>query len=143
MMKLRVACLLVTVGALICLAPAQETQAHSTSASAKSTPDPLQAATKPLSPKSAMPAPRKPAPAIPPKGGTNTTAELTHLEQQNVKAGGPKSNAAPAKAAPLKSADSSAGNGINFKYEKPAGGMKATTPNANTKNSNTPRVKKN
>jgi hypothetical protein len=141
MMKFRVACLLVTVGALIGLATAQETQVHS--ASAKSTPDPLQAATKPLSPKSAMPAPRKPAPAIPPKSGTNTTAELTHLEQQNVKAGGPKSNAAPAKAAPLKSADSSAGNGINFKYQKPAGGMKATTPNANTKNPNTPRVKKN
>jgi hypothetical protein len=31
---------------------------------------------------------------------------------------------------------------VNFKYKQPAGGMKAATPDANTRNSSTPRVKK-
>jgi hypothetical protein len=78
--------------------------------------------------------------------GRNTTAELTHLERQNVKAGSTKTSTTPAKVAPAaKPADTSAKNGsqINFQYQKPVGGPKATTPATNSSNSGAPRVKKN
>jgi hypothetical protein len=146
----RVVCLLVTVAAAICLASAQSS-AHKTpvgSPSAKSGADSLTNATKPLTPKSAMPAHRKSSVAVPnpSKGSRNTSAELTHLERQNTKAGASKSGNTPtAKSAPVKSAEKSAGSdsGINFKYQKPAGGLKASTPDARSPNSSTPRVKKN
>jgi hypothetical protein len=149
MIKHRVVCLFVTVAAGICLATAQTSNQNSQgSASAKSGGDPLKTATKPLTPKSAMPAPRKSSVAVPntSKSGRNTTAELTHLERQNGKAGGSKSGTTPpAKGASVKPADKSAGSssGINFKYQKPAGGLKAATPGPHSANSGTPRVKKN
>jgi len=149
MMNHRVVCLLVTAAAGICLATAQSS-AHKPqvgSSSAKSAADSLTAATKPLTPKSAMPARRKSSLVVPNTSKSrNTTAELTHLEQQNPKTGASKSGNTPtAKAAPAKSADKSAGSdsGINFKYQKPAGGLKASTPDAHSPNSSTPRVKKN
>jgi hypothetical protein len=145
MMKYRVVCLFVTFAAGICLATAQDSQVRS--ASPKSGPDPLQTATKPLTPKSAMPPQRKSSAAVPnpATANHNTTAELTHLERQNIKAPSAKSNSTgPAKSAPKSAGTSAAnGSGINFKYQKPAGGTQAPNPGANARSSGAPRVKKN
>jgi hypothetical protein len=145
MMKYRVVCLFITVAALVALATAQNTQARSSSA--KSGPDPLQTATKPLTPKSAITPHRKSSVALPATNDRNTTAELTRMERQNVKAGDSKSVSVPSaqRVSPVKSADTSAGNGsgINFKYKKPAGGLRASTPDAQSANSGRPVTKKN
>jgi hypothetical protein len=147
MMKYRFVCLFVTIAAGLCLAPAQNSKVRASSATPH--PDPLQAATKPLTPKSAMPSHRKSSVAVPPAStsGRNTTAELTRMERQNGKASGSKGgDKGPAKSSSVrKSADPSAGSGpgINSKYQKPVGGLKASTPGANTASSSTPRVKKN
>jgi hypothetical protein len=145
MMKYRVVCLFVTVAAGICLATAQNSQVRSSST--KSGPDSLQTATKPLTPKSAMPVHPKSsaAPAVS-TSGQKTSTELTHLERQNIKAQSPKSGSTgPAKSAsvPKPTQTSASGSGIDFKYQKPVGGMTASTPGANSKASGTPRVKKN
>ena len=147
MTKCRVVSMLIGTLALASLAMAQSSQARSSPT--KSGTDPLQTATKPLTPKSAMPTQRKSSAAVPATstGNRNTTAELTHLERQKIKAGSSQSvTKGSGKGAPaIKPAETSApnGSGINYKYQKPAGGMKATTPDANAKNSSTPRVKKN
>jgi hypothetical protein len=139
-MKYRVVCWFVAAAALICLATAQNSQVRASSA--KAGPDPLQTATKPLTPKSAMPAQRKSSVAEPiaSTSSRNTTAELTHLERQNIKAGGSKSGAGPAKSASApKSANTSAGrSGIDFKYQKPVGGVRAATPDAHAANKGRP-----
>jgi hypothetical protein len=146
MMKYRLICLFVTIAAGICLAPAQNSKVRASSA--KPGPDPLQAATKPLTPKSAMPSHRKSSVAVPSAStsGRNTTAELTRMERQNGKASGSKSgDKGPAKSSSVrKSTETSAGSGpeINSKYQKPVGGLKASTPGANAPNSSTPRVTK-
>jgi hypothetical protein len=141
MAKYRVLSLCMAFPTLVALLMAQGTQVRSSSA--KAVADPLQNVTKPLTPKSAMPPQRKSAPLVPMSAGSGkTNSELTRLERQPVKAETPKSGGA--KAAPLvKSADASSGPGINFKYQKPVGGMQAATPNAKSANSSTPRVKKN
>jgi hypothetical protein len=147
MTKCKVVGLFLTVAIWTCIATAQSSPAGPSSP--KAAPDPLQSATKPLTPKSAMPAHRKSSTVAPnpAASGKNTTAELTRLEQQNIKAGSSSSsNKASAKSTALpKPASTSAGNGqgINFKYQKPVGGMKATNPNANAPSSGTNRVKKN
>ena len=147
MMKYRVVYLCAAVATLTCLATAQSSQVRSSSTSAKRDPDSLQNATKPLTPKSAMPAQHKSsaAPLNAPKSGGNTSAELTRLERQPVKADGssrdPKEAAKPP-AVPKPGGTSASGPGINYKYQKPAGGLTATTPNANSKNSSVPRVTK-
>jgi hypothetical protein len=143
-MKYKIVCLL-TMLAGICLATAQNSQVHS--ASPKAGADPLQNATKPLTPKSAMPSPHKSAPLAPnaSTGGQKTDAELSRLEHQNIKAPGAKgSTAVPAKSASIKTAGTSAGHGsgINFKYQKPAGGMQADPPGARSANSASSRVTK-
>lgn len=101
------------VAAWIGLATAQNSQVRA--ASAKSGPDPLQAATKHCKSSGAVP---NSATSL-----RNTTAKLTRLERQNIKAGSSKSGSTgPAKGASVKSADdTSAGSGseINFKYQKP------------------------
>jgi hypothetical protein len=142
----RVAGLFLTVTAAICLATAQSSQLPSSSG--KSSPDPLHASTKPLTSKSAMPVSHKVASAAPntSKGSANTTAELTHLEQQPIKSGASKSAAtAPGKSTSMAKAGTSDGksSGINFNYQKPAGGLQATPPGAHSANSSKPRVKKN
>jgi hypothetical protein len=80
------------------------------------------------------------------KSGPNATAELNQLERQNIKAGTSKSKGAGVvkRASVPKSPDTTArtGSGINFKYQKPVGGMTATKPDAHTANSSTPRVTK-
>ena len=144
MMKLRIACLFVTVAASISLATAQNSGGRSSSAKAGR--DPLQTAIKPLTPKSVTTPTRKSSVAVPRTSkGSNAAAELTHLEHQNIKAGSKSRGAGPAKgiSAP-KSAGTTArtGSGINFKYEKPVGGMTATKPDAHAANSSTPRVTK-
>ena len=147
MTKRRVVFLLIIAAALTSLAIAQSSQVRSSSP--KSGPDPLQTANKPLTPKSAMPTQRKSSVTLPntSTGSRSTSAELTHLERQNIKAGGSTSvSKGPEKGAPaIKPAETSAANGsaINYKYQKPAGGRQATRPDANSKNSGTPRVKKN
>jgi hypothetical protein len=144
MIKCKLVCLFLTVATCTFIATAQNSPAGSSPA--KATPDPLQSATKPLTPKSAMPAKHKSSAAGPSAVATNknTTAELTHLEQQNIKAGNSNSgNNRPAKSVTLpKPANTSAasGPGIDFKYQKPVGGMKAAKPNANSPNSTKSRV---
>lgn len=146
-MKHRVVCLFIAVATAIGLATAQSSQVRSSST--KASPDPLKASTKPLTPKSPLAPGHKTPVAVTntSKGGRNTTAELTHLERQNIKGSGSKSGSTgPAKGASVaKSADTSAakGQGINFKYQKPVGGVQALTPGAHSANSGTPRVKKN
>jgi hypothetical protein len=144
MIKCKVVCWFLTVAAWTLMATAQSPRAGSSPA--KATADPLQSATKPLTPKSAMPAKHKssvvaPSPAASSK---NTTAELTHLEHQSIKAGSSNSgNKGPAKSVPLPrpaTTSAASGPGIDFKYQKPVGGMKAANPNANSPNSTKSRV---
>jgi cytoskeletal protein RodZ len=141
----RVAGLIVTVTAAICLATAQSSQLPSSSG--KSSPNPLHASTKPLTPKSAMPTSRKASGATQNTSKSSTTAELVRLEQPPNKAAASKSGTtAPGKPAPIaKSTGTSDGknSGINFKYQKPVGGLQATPPGARSANSSKPRVKKN
>ena len=141
MMKYRLFCLFIATAGSVGLATAQSSQAHSSST--KKAPDSLKSATAPLTPKSAMPKPSKSS-AVPvaPNSSRGTSAELTHLEKQGVKAGGPKSSAAPAKVAPVKSADTSSGK-IEFKYEKPAGGLTAAKPDARSTTTTNRVTKKN
>lgn len=124
----RVAGWLVTIVVMIPIAMTgmamvgQATAQNSTSASSsKSGADSVKAATKPLTPRSAMPAAHKGSAALPKRGTNNTNAELTQLERGHG-AAVPK-DSATAKVAPYKSARSSAsGPKIDYKYEKPAGG---------------------
>jgi len=146
MTKRGVVFLLIAAASLTGLAIAQSSEVRSSSSKPGS--DPLQAATKPLTPKSTLPAQRKSSPVTLPNGSTgsrNTTAELTHLERQKIKTGGSTTLSAPAKVPPIKPAETSAAGGpaINYKYQKPVAGMTASNPGANSKNSSTPRVKKN
>ncbi len=146
MMKYRIICLFVTLAASISLATAQNSQVRSSSA--KSSKDPLQTATQPLTPKSTMPPQRKSSTVVP--SGSKSTqkenAELSHLERANIKAGGSEKGSSNGSKGAAKGTalpeSSRGGSGINFKYQKPAGGLKATTPAANSKSSSTPRVTK-
>jgi hypothetical protein len=122
MMNYRAICLLATVAAWTCLGAAQTSQVHST---AKPSEDSLHAANKPLTPKSAMPQSRKPSSVAPNAlaKSRNTNAELTRLEQTNIKAAGSTGTSkkpATGASAP-KPAGASNGNGsaINFNYQKP------------------------
>jgi hypothetical protein len=145
-MKCRVVCLFVVVAVGMCLATAQDSQVRSSSA--KPGRDPLKTATQPLTPKSAMPV-HHASPAVVPNtttSGTHTTAELTGLERQNGKTPSPKNGkTGQAKPTSVPKADDTStgvGSGINFKYQKPVGGITASTPGATHANSNTPRVNK-
>ena len=148
-MKRRSISLTIAVAALISCALAQTSGAHSGahSSSTKSGPDPIANATKPLTPKSAMPAAHKSGAAAPTASTSSgkTNAELNRLERQKPETTSSKSGTGPAKvAAAPKSADKSAtSDSMNFKYQKPVGGPQAATPSAHTANSGTPRVKKN
>jgi hypothetical protein len=119
MTKYKIVCLFAAIAAGISLAPAQNSKAHSPSA--KPSPAPVNSATKPLTPKSAMPPAHKPSSALPraSTSGRNANAELTRLERQNINAAGSKK---PAKGAPVpKSADTPNrnGSGINSSNQKP------------------------
>lgn len=111
----------------------------------KSDPGAVPTASKPLTPKSAMPAKRKSSVTLPADSSTrNTSAELSHLERQKTRTNGAKgADKGSQKIAPKAETSAANGSGVNFKYKKPAGGMKAATPDPNTRNSPTPRVKKN
>jgi hypothetical protein len=141
MTKRRIVCWFVTVIAGVGLAAAQDSKA----ASGKATPDPGKAATKPLTPKSAMPQPHKSTAVVPNASSSGrTTAELNHLAQQPIKSSSAKNSAAGARVAPVKSANASAGSGpkINATYRKPVGGVTAINSAGNARNSSTPRVNK-
>jgi hypothetical protein len=147
MMKYRIICLFVTLAASISLATAQTSQARSSSA--KSSKDPLRTATQPLTPKSTMPPQRKSSTTVVPRGSKSTqkeNAELSHLERDKIKAGGSEKGSSNGSKGAAKGTalpeSSRGGSAINFKYQKPAGGLKATTPGANSKSSSTPRVTK-
>jgi hypothetical protein len=116
MVKRLPACLFVILAAGVCLATAQNSPGHSSS---KSDSDSLKAATKPLTPKSAMQNPRKsslPTPGTQ-SNGPNSSAELDHLERQDIKASAPKK---PRATAPKPAGTSNgSGSGINFTYQKP------------------------
>lgn len=145
-MNFRAAGVFAVAVAWTCLGTAQISQTHASST--HSAPDPLKEATKPLTPKSAAPTHHASA-AVPPPAATTTktSAELNKLERQNTAPKGPKTSNATAPKGPstLKSADTSAnvGSGVNFKYQKPAGGVEASTPNAHSPNVGTRVTKKN
>jgi hypothetical protein len=95
-------------------------------------------ATKPLTPKSAMPSRRKAAVTLPRTNNTNTTAQLAQLERGSGKASSLKSSSsAPAKQPVLQSASgpTEKNSGIDFKYQKPktTTGSKGPNPNDATK----------
>ncbi len=145
MLKPMTVFLLATCVAGSCLAGAQATKAHSSS---KSSVDPLAKATKPLTPKSAMETPRKSAVVVPTstKSAAKTSTELNRLERQPAKTTNDKS-AAPVKTASVAKTGGSdpaavSNSRTNFRYQKPTGGVQASTPNAHAPNSSTPRVTK-
>ncbi len=78
-------------------------------------------ATKSLTEKSAMPAPRKAA-AVTPASSRNNSAELARLEAQSAKNDAPKKSA-PASAKPVypkaESVPATKDSGINASYQKP------------------------
>ncbi len=143
--KYRAICLSMIVSVLIGVAPAQKSQVHSPTAK----PDPnLSAATKPLTPKSAMPAPKHSSSSAMPaaaKSNANANKELSHLERQDIHAGGSnKSGAGAAKSASTpKPTAAGKDSGINATYEKPKAGRQAATPGAHSANPTKPRVTKN
>jgi hypothetical protein len=121
MSKSRTGFVCVTAAALICVASAQNSRVGSP---AESGPDPLKTAIQPLTPKSAMAAPRKSSVAVPKAAtsGRDTNADLTRLERQGIKTGISKSgNKRSSKANPVKPAGTSSGSGsgINSSYQKP------------------------
>ncbi|MGD0270006.1 MAG: hypothetical protein ABSB14_13155 [Candidatus Sulfotelmatobacter sp.] len=143
MVKCKAIYLLVTVAFFIGVAPAQKSQVHSSTA--KSNAD-YSAATKPLTPKSAMPAKHSSSSAMPPASKRNVDAnkELTHLERPQVRAGvSSKTGASAAKSSSPKPAAAAKDSGINATYEKPKPGMQASRPDAHAANSIKPRVTKN
>jgi hypothetical protein len=150
MTKFRVVCFFVTIAFGICLATAQNSTTRSSS-SARPGSDPIKAATKPLTPKSAMPPQHKSGTAAPVPHNTTkgraADAELTRLEHQNLKVKGSTTGNPPAPnhATSRKPSATSAqkGSGIDFKYQKPVGGTQAAKPAARSANSSTPRVQKN
>jgi hypothetical protein len=125
------------------MASAQKSQVHSPTAK----PDPnLTAATKPLTPKSAMPpAKSSSSPAMPAttKSNANANKELSHLERQDIHAGGANKSGAAKSASTPKPAAAAKDSGINATYEKPKAGRQAATPGAHSANSTKPRVTKN
>jgi len=128
MIKYRYALFLMTVAGLLGLAVGQ----NSKGASSPSKPanDSLRNATKPITPKSAMPAQRKGAVASP-KPATrqsSTSTELSRLERQSSKATASKNTSpAPANSTQAKpKATSGNASKIDFKYQKPAGQKPAT-----------------
>lgn len=134
--------LFIAVAGSIGLATAQSSQTHSSST--KTGPDSLKSATAPLTPKSAMPRQSKSSVAVPsaPTTSQKTPAELTRLERQNIRAAGPKSNnAGPAKVAPAKS-EATPSEKLDFRYQKPVGGITSARPDARSASSSTPRVTK-
>lgn len=143
--KCRVVCLSIIVSALVVMARAQKSQVPSSTGK----PDPnMSAATKPLTPKSAMPASKhSPSPAMPAGGKSSGKAntELNHLERQEIRAGGSnKSGPSAAKSATVpKPAAAGKDSGINATYQKPNPGRQATRPDAHAANSTKPRVTKN
>jgi len=124
MIKHKVLYVFAIVIAGLSLAAAQSSKVHTTSANTG--PDPARVATKPLTPKSAMPAKGKSsavaAATSAPKTGSKTDAELSRLERQPIKAANPNANKAtvksPAVSKPV--AANANGSGINSTYQKPA-----------------------
>jgi len=113
--------LLGTAGVLICLASGQTAAVGSSSAKSGSD---LKSVTKPLTAKSAMPAPHKSSPSVPatPTRQRSTNAELTRLEGQGMKPPAAKSGkTGAAKSSPVKplSPSPGSGSGINASYQKP------------------------
>jgi len=127
MMKCKTVCLFVTVVTGICLATAQTSPKSSSSGKSRS--DPVKAATKPLTPKSAMSPSRKSSAGLPaaPTKRSDPNAELNRLESQDIKVAAPKNNTGAVKGTVIRSSTASpkGGSGINATYQKP------TTPKKN------------
>ena len=147
MMKCKAACWFAVAAVWTCLATAQSSQSHLSSAQP---PDPLKTVTKPLTEKSATPAQHKSSVAMPQQraGKANTNAELSRLERQKIVLSNNPKSVAPSSTKKYclteteKYGDSRSSAPIDYKYQKPAGGRQSDTPNARTPNSTTPRVTK-
>jgi hypothetical protein len=119
MMKNKVAGLLATAIVGTCLAAGQNSQSHSATAKSDAK---LHAATKPLTPKSAMPAKSKSASApIASNHSAKTNTELKRLERQPPIRASNGGSAGAAKGAAKPAATPNAnGSGINATYHPPA-----------------------
>jgi hypothetical protein len=146
MMKYKFACWFALATVLTCVVTAQSSPSHLSPAQP---PDPLKTVTKPLTEKSATPAQHKSSVVMPQKPArrASTDVELSRLERQKIVLSNNPKGVAPSStknASSPKQAESSAGSSapIDYKYQKPAGGRQADTPNARTPYSTTPRVTK-
>lgn len=119
MMKCMAVLLLVTIASLLGPATAQNSQKLSSSGKPNSGSE--HTATKPITPKSAMPTARTSSSVVPPGStrGKNTNAELTRLERQQIKPENQKKTAKPAPAPKPAGTAKGNGSGINFAYQKP------------------------
>ena len=119
MMKYKAVFWFVTCAVWIGVATAQKSKPLSSSP--KASPAPVHAATKPLTPKSAMPPPHKSSVVAPhaSKSNQKSNAELNHLERQPIKATSPKKTAKSASAPKPAGATNANGSGINSTYQKP------------------------
>lgn len=110
----------VVASALISVAAAQNSQVPSFPA--KSGPDAMNTAIKPLTPKSAMPIHRKSSIGVPnvSKSGSSTNAELSRLERTSIKpVPSIRDGSGALKSVPKQAPAKSAGSGINATYHKP------------------------
>jgi hypothetical protein len=146
MIKYKVGCWLATAAVFTSLAAAQNSQLYLSTT--RPAPDPLKDATKPLAEKSAITVQHKAPVMLPqkPAASGNTSAELSRLERQKVTANTPQSRGVSSTqmktSSKLGDTSTESTAPINYKYQKPAGGMQAETRNARTPNSSTPRVTK-
>lgn len=121
-------------------------QSSKNSTSAHRSRDPLKAATQPITPKSAVMPHAKHHLILPPNQTSSARTELSRLEKQNNRNATAAINTGSAKSGGVtKTANKPARPGpkVEFKYQQPVGGMKASSPAANTRNSNPSRVTKN
>jgi hypothetical protein len=101
------------------------------------------AATRPLTPKSAMPQPHKSSTVASPKAaGHNTNAELNRLERQNIKAANPHGGKTNSVAPKARNASAGKNSDINFAYQKPKT-AKVPASSAPKSSNNMPRAKGN
>lgn len=118
MRKLAITILPMVVLAAIGLTSAQSTP---TKPLVKSDTSSHPAPIKPLTPKSAMPAPHKAAAGVPKvtAAGANNSAELARLEQQNKKAPAAKNTSTQQRSVSSAPKSAATNPAINFQYEKP------------------------
>jgi hypothetical protein len=132
------------IGVLVSLVAAQDSK---NSVAAHPAHSKVRSSAQPLAPKLSTSSRAKHHLILPPNRAAGHTAELKHLEKQSAAAttagnGSAKTVASNTTGTTKKPATDAVGSKIDFKYQQPTGGMKASAPRANARNSNTSRVTK-